>query len=79
MASKYKKQAEHCEKAAQDARCRAAEAQEKKEKKQAEKQAKEQKKRSEPSCKVHRDKLKDDEDIPETGATNATLILCINR
>ena len=33
MASKYKKQAEHYEKAAQDARCRAAEAQEKKRKK----------------------------------------------
>ena len=37
MASKYEKQAECYEKAAQDARHRAAEVQEKKEKKQAEK------------------------------------------
>ena len=69
MASKYEKIAECYEKAAQDARHRAVEAQKTKEKKQA----KEQKKRRETSCKVHRDKSKDNEDIPETGATNATF------
>ena len=73
MASKFEKQAERYEKAAQDARRKPAEAQEKKEKKQAERQAKEQKKRGKTSHEVHRDKSKDDKDIPERGATSATF------
>ena len=75
MASKYEKQAECYENAAaQDARCRAAEAEEKKKKKRNRLRSRpKNKKKSETSCKVHRDKLKDDEDIPEMGATNATF------
>ena len=59
--------------AAQEARCKAAEVAESKERKQAEKEAREQKNRDEKSCKMHRLKSKDDENIPKSGATNVTF------
>ena len=67
---KLQKQAEKFEQPAQEARHKATEVAECKERKQAEKQAKEQKKKDEKSHKMCREKSKDDEDIPKSGATN---------
>ena len=50
-----------------------AEVAEHEERKQAEKEAKEQKKKDEKSCQMCREKSKDDEDIPKSGATNVTF------
>ena len=71
--SKFQRQAERFEQAAKEARHKAAEDAEHKERKQAEKEAKEQKKRDEKSCKRSRNKSKDDDDIPKSGATNTTF------
>ena len=67
---KLQKQAEKFEQAAQEDRYKAAEVAECKERKQAEKEAREQKKKDEKSRKMCRDRSKDDEDIPRSGATN---------
>ena len=67
---KLLKQAEKFEQVAQETRHKAAEVAECKERKQAEKEAKEQKKKDEKSHKTCREKSKDDEDIPKSGATN---------
>ena len=66
---KLQKQAEKFEQAAQEARQKAAEVAEHKERKQAEKEAREQSKKDEKSRKMCREKSKDDEDIPRSGAT----------
>ena len=71
--NKLQKQAETFEQAAQEARHKTAEVAECKVRKQAEKEAKEQKKKDENLCKMLREKLKDDEDIPKSGATNVTF------
>ena len=69
---KLQKQVEKLEQAAQEARCKVAEVAECKERKQAENKTREQKKRDEKSCKMCREKSKDDEDSPKFGATNVT-------
>ena len=70
---KLQKQAEKFEQAAQEARCKAAEVAECKERRQAKKEAREQKKKDKKSHKMCRDRSKDDEYIPRSGATNVTF------
>ena len=70
---KLQKQAEKFEQAVQEARHKAAEVTECKERKQAEKEAREQKKKDEKTHKMCRDRSKDDEAIPRSGATNVTF------